>query len=149
MRKWYAKWYDVVDVVVFCVGLAVLLGTAAQYAEEFPHFDEWHYCDYYQGQSYWQFVRTAHNEHNIWVFKALTLPLVGLTGWNTRILVLFGLGIYGAASALFFFLIRRQTTSLFLRCGAALFLVLPGAYENLNWAWQTTFHLCFLFGVAG
>jgi hypothetical protein len=83
------------------------------------------------------------------VFKALTLPLVAVTGWNTRLCVLAGLGVYAAATSLFFLLIRRQTASPFLRCGAALLLVLPGTHENLVWAWQTTFHLCYLFGVSG
>ena len=146
-RRFRRQWYDVIDVVLFCAGLVALLVTSARYAEEFPYFDEWRYCDFFQGQSFWQFIRTPHNEHNIWVFKALTLPLVQLTGWNTRISVLVGLGVYGAATSLFFLLIRRQTTSPFLRCAAALLLVLPGAYENLTWAWQTTFHLCYLFSV--
>ena len=141
--------YDVVDVVLFVAGLAALLVTAARYAAEFPWWDDWLYCDFYLGQTYWEFVRSPHNEHNVWVFKALTLPLVAVTGWNTRLCVLAGLGIYAVATSLFFLLIRRQTASPLLRCGAALLLVLPGAHENLVWAWQTSFHLCYLFGVGG
>jgi len=146
-RRRLRRCYDAVDIALFAVGLFALLATASRYAQEFPFADEWRYCDFFQGQSFWQFVRTPHNEHNIWVSKALTLPLVLLTGWNTRILVLLGLGVYAAAASLFFLLIRRQTSSPFLRCGAALLLVLPGSYDNLVWAWQTTFHLCFFFGV--
>jgi hypothetical protein len=141
--------YDVVDVVLFFAGLVALLATSARYAAEFPFLDDWAYCDFYLGQSYWEFVRSPYNEHIMWVSKALTLPLVAVTGWNTRLCVLAGLGVYAAATSLFFLLIRRQTASLLLRGGAALLLVLPGTHENLVWAWQTTFHLCYLFGVCG
>ena len=149
-----ARWrrrplYDVVDVMLFFTGLVVLLATSARYAAEFPFWDDWSYCDFYMGQSYWEFVRSPNNEHIMWVSKAITLPLVAVTGWNTRLCVLAGLAVYAAATSLFFLLIRRQTASPFLRCGAALLLVLPGAYENLVWAWQTAFHLCYLFGVCG
>jgi hypothetical protein len=142
------RWYEFIDVVVFCLGLLALLVVCGRNAPVFPYMDDWRYCDFYQGQSYWQFIRGPHNEHNIWVFKALSLPIVELTGWNTRLLVLAGIGVYAIAISFFFLLIRRQTTSPFLRCGAALLLVLPGAYENLTWVWPITYHLCYLFGVA-
>jgi len=142
------RWYDV-DLVLFCLGLAGLLFLTSQNAHTFPLMDDWRYCDFYQGQSYWQFVRSPHNEHNLWVFKALTVPFIELTRWNTRPFVLVGLVVYAAALTSLLLLIRRVTPSPIVRCAAALFLVLPGPYENLTWAWQTQFHLCFLFGVIG
>ncbi len=140
-------WCDFVDLVLFCVGLAGLVLVAGRYAHPFPYWDDWRFCDYFQGQSYWQFIRTPHNEHNLWLYKAMVLPLVELTKWDNRSLVRLGLLIYAAANLSLFLLIRRQTASPLLRCAAALFLVLPGMYQNLVWAWQTQFHLCLLFGV--
>ena len=103
------------------------------------YFDEWSFILTAPGWT-WSTYLQPHNEHLVilprLIYAAL-LSTVGLRSYLPYMATL--LALHAISAVLLFELLRRRAGDLAAIAGAALFLVLGAAWENLLWAFQITF----------
>jgi hypothetical protein len=123
-----------------------------------PLSDQWAgeagllYPRYLRGALSFADLFAPHNEHRIFVFRALALTHLELAGeWNTRLEMILNAMVDTAVITWFAALLMPLVASrrrMLVGCFVA-FLGLPIIYENELWGFQGQVYLALLFGIAG
>jgi hypothetical protein len=97
-----------------------------------------------------EYLFAFHNEHRIVFTKLLTYAFFYLTHWNLSYHVIFNYTLFAAVVLFFMFFkkkfISQSSKGLWI---LPFFLTSPLLIDNHNWAIQSCFHFCVLFGVLG
>ena len=124
-----------------------------------PILDEWNgqgtalLKPWVDGTLHFADLFAAHNEHRIVPSRVLTLGLFWVNGqWDSRFALGFNAVLFAAmaiavAAALHYLFGRRSRVLIF--ASVALWSVLPYAYENTLWGFQSAFYFLLLFSFLG
>jgi hypothetical protein len=103
------------------------------------YFDEWTFILSAPDWT-WSTYLQPHNEHPAMLTRLIYGALLSTVGLRSYLPYMAALLVLHAASAVLLFeLVRRRAGDLVAIAGAALFLVLGAAWENLLWAFQIAF----------
>ena len=97
-----------------------------------------------------EYIFAFHNEHRIVFTKLLNYFFLYTTDWNLKYQVIFNYFIFSSIVLFFIFFQKKfipdATKGIWI---LPFFLASPINVDNLNWAIQSCFHFCVLFGLLG
>ncbi|EEF60138.1 hypothetical protein [Pedosphaera parvula] len=144
-------------VSLFLVSLGGKLWYILHYGSSLPYYDQWDgeavdmYIPYFEHQLSLANLFTAHNEHRVFFTRIYDLALLLLNGqWDNLVQTVCNAIIYTAGIAGFGWLMagligKRIWPVIWLPL--VLILVLPFAYENTLWGFQSSFYFMALFSL--
>lgn len=153
----WEKWLLAAGLFLVCIGMR--LSYIAAYGSDLPFLDQWDaeglhlFFPWFEDELTFSHFLSPHNEHRIVFTRLLAYGLLKLNGqWDALVQMAVNAVLHCAVVGILLSWVRRMLPwRHFYVLGLVLLLysVLPFAWENMLWGFQSQFYLVLLLGVSG